>query len=88
MLHRHSTACPASRGSFRVEPRVPAIVHVRDSVAVRHSRLHDHLVREHGRTAREIAGLPLADLHRFEHVEQDLGLNTLSHRHAIPLKLS
>jgi hypothetical protein len=81
-------ARPTARGSFRVEHRAPAVVHVRDHGAVRHSRLHDHLVREHGRTPREIAGLPLADLHRFEHVEQDLGLNTLSHRHAIPLKLS
>jgi hypothetical protein len=25
--------------------------------------------------------LPLADLHRFEHVEQAMGLNNLSHRH-------
>jgi hypothetical protein len=45
------------------------------------SRLHDHLVHEHGRSGREIDGLPLADLHRFEHVEQALGLITLAHRH-------
>jgi hypothetical protein len=25
--------------------------------------------------------LPLADLHRFEHVEQAMGLNDLGHKH-------
>ena len=45
------------------------------------SRLHDHMLRDHGRTRREINGLPLADLHHFEHVEQAMGLNDLSHQH-------
>jgi hypothetical protein len=48
------------------------------------SRLRDHLLRDHGRAGREIDGLPLADLHRFEHVEQAMGLNDLSHRHLAP----
>jgi hypothetical protein len=39
------------------------------------------MLRDHGRTRREINGLPLADLHRFEHVEQAMGLNDLSHQH-------
>jgi hypothetical protein len=43
--------------------------------------LREHLIRDHGRTAQEIDGLPLADLHRFEHVEQAMGLNDISHRH-------
>ena len=43
--------------------------------------LRDHLLRDHGRTAQEIDGLPLADLHRFEHVEQSMGLNDLGHHH-------
>ena len=46
------------------------------------NRLRRHLAHEHGRTAAEFAGLPPADLHRFEHVEQSLGLITLAHRHA------
>ena len=46
------------------------------------SRLRDHLLGDHGRGGREIDGLPLADLHRFEHVEQAMGLNDLSHCHS------
>ncbi len=46
------------------------------------SRLRDHLLGDHGRSGREIDGLPLADLHRFEHVEQAMGLNDLSHWHS------
>jgi hypothetical protein len=45
-------------------------------------RLLGHLLREHRRTLPELEGLPLADLHRFEHVEHELGLIPLSHRHA------
>jgi hypothetical protein len=45
------------------------------------SRLHDHMLRGHGRTGRETDGLPLADLHRFEHVEQAMGLIGLDHHH-------
>ena len=45
------------------------------------SRLHHHLLHEHGRDGREIDGLPLADLHHFEHVEQAMGLNDLRHQH-------
>jgi hypothetical protein len=44
------------------------------------SRLRRHLVRKHGRTGPD--GLPIADLHRFEHVEQSLGLITLGRWHA------
>lgn len=104
MLQRHSTARPTSRDSFRVENRAGAVLHARDHFAERSSRLHEHLLREHGRTGRDIHGLPLADLHRFEHVEQAMGLNDLSRRHpaaaatraraaargrvTIPLKLS
>jgi hypothetical protein len=54
----------------------------RDQLAVRSSRLHDHLLHDHARTGREINGLPLADLHRFEHVEQAMGLIDLGHQHA------
>jgi hypothetical protein len=39
------------------------------------------MLREHGRTGPELDGLPLADLHRFEHVEQAMGLTDLSHHH-------
>jgi hypothetical protein len=46
------------------------------------SRLRTHLLREHGRTEPNIAGLPLAHLHRFEHVEQAMGLISLRHRHS------
>jgi hypothetical protein len=58
---------------------------VEDQLAVRsgplHDHLHDHLLRDHGRTAGEIDGLPLAYLHHFEHVEQAMGLTELSHQH-------
>jgi hypothetical protein len=59
-----------------------AVPHPEDGFAVRSSSwLHDHMVREHGRTGRELDGLPLADLHHFEHVEQAMGLTDLSHHH-------
>jgi hypothetical protein len=45
------------------------------------NRLRRHLTHDHGRTEGEIAGLPIAELHRFEHVEQSMGLITLAHRH-------
>jgi hypothetical protein len=64
-------AVPASRG--------PRSVH---EAAARNGWLRDHLVREHGRTERELEGMDLEDLHRFEHVEQELGLIELGHRHA------
>lgn len=54
------------------------------SSRLRDHLLRDHLLRDHGRAGREIDGLPLADLHRFEHVEQAMGLNDLSHRHLAP----
>ena len=44
--------------------------------------LRDHLLRDHGRSEWEVDGLPLEDLHRFEHVEQAMGLNDLSHGHS------
>ena len=47
------------------------------------SRLRTHLLRQHSRTGRDIAGLPLAHLHRFEHVEQAMGLISLRHRHSV-----
>ena len=51
------------------------------NLAGRNSRLHDHMLHEHGRSGRELNDLPLADLHHFEHVEQAMGLNDLSHQH-------
>ncbi len=41
----------------------------------------DHLIHQHGRTRRELDGLPLAALHRLEHVEQALDLIALDHQH-------
>jgi hypothetical protein len=87
MLRQSSSllmALPSSRGSRSIEngaARAAAFPHAEDQSAVRSSRLHDHMLRDHGRTGREINGLPLADLHRFEHVEQAMGLNDLSHQH-------
>ena len=52
-----------------------------DHVAMSSSELHDHMLRDHGRSGSETDGLPLADLHRFEHVEQEMGLIGLGHRH-------
>jgi hypothetical protein len=43
--------------------------------------LHDHLVSCHGRTGSDLDGLPLVAVHRFEHVEAELGLVELAHRH-------
>ena len=76
-------ALPASRSSFPIDNRAAwagAFPHAEDHLAVR-SSLHDHMLHEHGRHGREISGLPLADLHHFEHVEQAMGLNDLSHHH-------
>jgi hypothetical protein len=81
---RPAKALPASRGSFSNEfgaARAAASTHTEDQFVVLSSRLHDHMLRDHGRTGREITGLPLADLHRFEHVEQAMGLNDLGHHH-------
>ncbi|HVH94355.1 MAG TPA: hypothetical protein VM688_05525 [Nocardioidaceae bacterium] len=58
-----------------------AVPRAEEESTVGYSRLRDHLLRDHGRTAQEIDGLPLADLHRFEHVEQEMGLNDLGHRY-------
>lgn len=44
--------------------------------------LHQHLVRDHGRAPHELAGVPLEDVHRLEHVDQVLSLLQLGHRHA------
>ena len=77
---RHSLAL-TSRRSFLIENRVAAVRHTQSPFVVRSSHLHDHLVRDHGRTGRELDRLPLADLHRFEHVEQAMGLNDLRHQH-------
>jgi hypothetical protein len=43
--------------------------------------VHSHLVHEHCRAWRDIDGLPLDEVHRFEHVEQALGLLHLDHWH-------
>jgi hypothetical protein len=43
--------------------------------------VHSHLVHEHRRAWRDIDGLPLDEVHRFEHVEHDLGLLDLDHWH-------
>jgi len=59
---------------------------VEDQSAVRSGLLHDHLLRDHGRTEGEINGFPLASLHRFEHVEQAMGLNELGHRHPVDVE--
>jgi hypothetical protein len=58
-----------------------AFPQVEDRFALRSDRLHDHLLRDHGRTAEDIDGFPLASLHHFEHVEQAMGLTELSHQH-------
>jgi hypothetical protein len=44
-------------------------------------RLHHHLVHDHGREDRELDGLPLAGVHRLEHLEHEMGLLDLRHRH-------
>jgi hypothetical protein len=77
---------PTSRGQYLIRHRAPwtvAFPHASDDSAVASRRLHEHMLRDHGRTGHETDGLPLADLHRFEHVEQAMGLNDLSHRHPI-----
>ncbi len=78
-------ARPASSGSSPMgngAAWASALPHPEDEFAVRSSSwLHDHMVREHGRTGPELDGLPLADLHHFEHVEQAMGLTDLSHHH-------
>ena len=75
-------ALPASRVSSPAENGSSwAFPHAGEQLAVRSGRLRDHMLHEHGRTGREINGLPLADLHHFEHVEQAMGLNDLGHRH-------
>jgi hypothetical protein len=50
--------------------------------------IHEHLIRDHGRTGPEIDGLSLADLHHFEHLEQELGLIDLGHHHAADVATS
>jgi hypothetical protein len=82
-------APPTSRSAFPIgngAASAGSFPQVADHLVVRSSRLpdhmlHDHMLHEHGRPAREINGLPLADLHHFEHVEQAMGLNDLSHQH-------
>src|SRR3954471_21145023 len=79
-----SMAIPGSRGSDPIgngAAWAAALPDAKDQVAVRNSGLRDHMLHEHPRTGQEISGLPLADLHRFEHVEQAMGLNDLSHQH-------
>jgi hypothetical protein len=79
-----SPALPASRGPYPFENGAAwaaAAPPAGDQLAVQSSRLHDHMLHAHGRPGREINGLPLADLHHFEHVEQAMGLNDLSHQH-------
>ena len=56
-----------------------------ESHSTENSWLRDHLLHDHGRTEEELAGMPLADLHRFEHLEAEMGLTQLSHHHPAPL---
>jgi hypothetical protein len=63
------------------DPWTVAFPHASNASAAASSALYEHLVRDHGRTGRETDGVPLVDLHRFEHVEQAMGLNDLGHRH-------
>ena len=75
---------PTSRGQYLIRNRVPwtvAVPHAPDHSAVASRGLYEHMLRDHGRTGRETDGLPLAELHRFEHVEQAMGLTDLSHHH-------
>jgi hypothetical protein len=44
--------------------------------------IYDHLIHDHGRDRQEIERLPLAAIHRFEHLEQAMGLLDLDHAHA------
>ena len=77
MTSAHRLAAPPEDGAAWAT----AVPHAADQFAVRSGLLHDHLLRDHGRTEAEINGFPLANLHRFEHVEQAMGLNRLSHQH-------
>ena len=43
--------------------------------------LREHLEHDHGRQWCDIERLPLAAVHRFEHLEQAMGLIELDHRH-------
>jgi hypothetical protein len=43
--------------------------------------LVDHLLSAHRRTPGDLAGLPPAEVHSFEHLEQALGLLELDHTH-------
>jgi hypothetical protein len=43
--------------------------------------LRDHLLSDHGRDGSELDGLPLVAVHRFEHVEAEMGLLHLEHEH-------
>jgi hypothetical protein len=43
--------------------------------------LLEHLLSSHGRTPGDLAGLPLAEVHSFEHLEHALGLIELAHTH-------
>jgi hypothetical protein len=75
---------PASRGSYSMKngaAGATAFSYADDQFTVQSSQLNDHMLRHHGRTERELNGLPLAELHRFEHVEQSMGLNDLGHQH-------
>jgi hypothetical protein len=82
MTSAHRRAAPPQDGAAWAT----AFPHVEDQFAVRSGLLHDHLLRDHGRTEGEINGFPLANLHRFEHVEQAMGLNELSHQHPADVK--
>src|SRR4051794_9181597 len=77
MTTAHRRAAGPHHGAARATPSPRA----EDPFSVLSSRLHDHMLRFHGRTGWDLNGLPLADLHHFEHVEQTMGLNDLSHQH-------
>jgi hypothetical protein len=46
-------------------------------------QLRAHLLHHHGRCPEEVDRLPADDLHRLEHVEQELGLVLLDHDHTL-----
>jgi hypothetical protein len=78
MLHQSSTFSMELSGSFSMENGAAAFFRANDAQG---DGLRDHLIHDHGRTEQELDGLPLAELHHFEHVEQGMGLNDLGHHH-------
>ena len=57
------------------------VIEMTDREPVEAERLDEHLIHDHGRTAHEIARLPLAAVHQLEHFDETMGLLDLRHRH-------